>query len=113
MQYMSDDPFKDPFVRRITSKDSELRQRIDVARCNLDEEELHILYNEIYHMFLVAEKMPIHPLMKAIFISMADDVKLEVLLFDLRRDFAEQINQITTRNDGIEKEIKAVKERFC
>ena len=49
---MPDDPFKDPFIRRITSKDSELRQRIDVARCNSDEQELHRLYNDRYHMFL-------------------------------------------------------------
>jgi hypothetical protein len=110
---MSDDPFKDPFVRMITSKDSELRQRIDVARCNSDEQELHRLYNERYHMFLAAEKMPIRPLMKAIFTSMPGDLKLEPFLLNLRRDFDEQINQIIRRIDGIENEIKKIKERLC
>ena len=110
---MPDDPFKDPFIRRITSKDGELRQRIDVARCNSDEQELHRLYNERCHMFLAAEKMPIHPLIKAIFTSMADDAKIELFLLNLRRDFEEQINQIIKRIDGIENEIKTIKERFC
>ncbi len=92
--HMPDDPFKDPFVRRITSKDAELRQRIDVARCNSDEQELNRLYNERCHVFLAADKMPINPLIKAIFTSTADDVKIELFLLNLRRDFDEQINQI-------------------
>jgi hypothetical protein len=110
---MPDDPFKDAFVRRITSKDCELRQRIDVARCNSDEQELHRLYNERYHMFLAAEQMPIHPLMKTIFRSIAGDVKLELFLLNMRSDFDQQINQIIKRIDGIENEIKIIKERLC
>ena len=54
--------------------------------------------------------MPIHPLMKFIFSSMASDVKLEVLLFKLRHDFDEQISQIITRIESIEDEIKTMKE---
>jgi hypothetical protein len=64
-------------------------------------------------MFLATENMPIHPLMKAIFASIAGDVKLELFLLNMSRDFDEQISQITTRIDCIEAEIKAIKERFC
>jgi hypothetical protein len=103
---MSDDSFKDPFVRRITSKYSELRQRIDVARCNSDEQQLYRLYNERYHMFLAAEKMPIHPRMRAIFTSMADNAKLELLVLNLKRDFDEQINQIVIRINGMGTKLK-------
>jgi hypothetical protein len=54
--------------------------------------------------------MPIHPLMKVLFSSMAGDVKLELLLFKLRQDFEEQISRIITRIDSIEDEIKTMKE---
>jgi hypothetical protein len=51
--------------------------------------------------------------MKAIFTSMPGDLKLEPFLLNLRRDFDEQINQIIRRIDGIENEIKKIKERLC
>ena len=104
------DPFKDPIVRRIIAKEREIRRRIDAAAHCESEKELHKLYNERYNIFLAAEKMPIHPLMKVIFSSMASDVKLEVLLFKLRQDFEEQISRIITRIDSIEDEIKTMKE---
>ena len=101
-----DDPFKDPIVRRIIAKEREIRRRIDAAADGWSEKELHKLYNERYNIFLAAEKMPIHPLMKVIFSSMASDVKLEVLLFKVTKDFEEQVSRIITRIDTMEDEIK-------
>ena len=58
--------------------------------------------------------MPIHPLMKVIFnISMGRDVKLELLLFKVRKDFDEQISQIVTRIDRMEDEMKTMKEHLA
>jgi hypothetical protein len=83
------DPFKDPIVGRIIAKERDLR-RIDAAADGESEEVvLNQLYNKRYNIFLAAEKMPIHPLMKVIFSSMAGDVKLDLLLFKLRQDFEE------------------------
>jgi hypothetical protein len=104
------DPFKDPIVRRIIAKERELIRRIDAAAHCESEKELHKLYNERYNIFLAAEKMPIHPLMKVIFSSMASDVKLEVLLFKVRKDFEEQISRIITRIDSMGDEMKTMKE---
>jgi hypothetical protein len=104
------DPFKDPIVRRIIAKERELRLRIDAIAHGESEAELHKLYNERYNIFLAAEKMPIHPLMKVIFSSMASEVKLDVLLFKVRKDFEEQVSQIVTRMDSMEDEMKTMKE---
>jgi hypothetical protein len=104
------DPFKDPIVRRIIAKERELRLRIDAIAHGESEAELHKLYNERYNIFLAAEKMPIHPLMKVIFSSMASEVKLDVLLFKVRKDFEEQVSQIITRMDSMEGEMKTMKE---
>jgi hypothetical protein len=108
------DPFKDPIVGRIIAKEREIRRRIEAADIHGEsgEEVLNKLYNERYNIFLAAEKMPIHPLMKVIFSSMAVDAKLEVLLFKLREDFEEQISQIITRIESIEDEIKTMKENL-
>src|SRR5206468_12894837 len=105
-----DDPFKDPIVRRMISKERDLRRRIDAIAHGKSEEELHKLYNERYNIFLAAEKMPIHPLMKVIFSGMASDVKLDVLLFKVRKDFEEQVSRIITRIDSMEDEMKTMKE---
>jgi hypothetical protein len=104
------DPFKDPIVRRIIAKERYRRRRIDAIAYGESEEELHKLYNERYNIFLAADKMPIHPLMKVIFSSMASDVKLDVLLFKVRKDFEEQVSRIITRIDSMEDEIKTMKE---
>ena len=106
------DPFKDPIVRRIITKGRDLRRRIDAIAHGESEQELHKLYNERYNIFLAAEKMPIHPLMKVIFSSIAGDVKLEVLLFKVRKDFEEQISRIITRIDRMEDEMKTMKENL-
>jgi hypothetical protein len=83
------DPFKDPIIGLIIAKERDLR-RIDAAADGESEEVvLNQLYNKRYNIFLAAEKMPIHPLMKVIFSSMAGDVKLDLLLFKLRQDFEE------------------------
>ena len=104
------DPLKDPIVCRIIAKEREIRRRIEAAAHDESEEELHKLYDERCNIFLAAEKMPIHPLMKVIFSSMAGDVKFDFLLFKVRRDFEEQISRIVTRIDNIEEEIKTMKE---
>ena len=44
--------------------------------------------------------------MIVIFSSMAGDVRLEVLLFKVRKDFEEQISRIITRIDSTEDEMK-------
>jgi hypothetical protein len=107
------DPLKDPIVCRIIAKEREIRRRIEAAEDGESEEvALNQLYNKRYNIFLAAEKMPIHPLMKVIFSSMAGDVKLELLLFKLRQDFEEQISRIITRIDSIEEEIKTMKENL-
>ncbi|MBV9179445.1 MAG: hypothetical protein JO297_20650 [Nitrososphaeraceae archaeon] len=107
------DPFKDPIVGRIIAKEREIRRRIDAAvDGKSEEEELNKLYNKRYNIFLAAEKMPIHPLMKVIFSNMAGDVKLELLLFKLRQGFEEQISRIINRIDSIEDEIKTMKENL-
>jgi hypothetical protein len=73
------DPFKDPIVGRIIAKEREIRRRIEAAvHGESGGVVLNKLYNERYNIFLKAEKMPINPLMKVIFSSMAVDVKLEV-----------------------------------
>jgi hypothetical protein len=52
-------------VGRIIAKERELRRRIDAAANGYSEEVvLNQLYNKRYNIFLAAEKMPIHPLMK-------------------------------------------------
>jgi hypothetical protein len=57
--------------------------------------------------------MPFSPLMNVIFRDMAGDVKLEVLLFKLRKDFEEQKSQIIiSRTDKMEDEIKTIKEKL-
>ena len=110
---MYNDPFKDPIVRRLIAKERELRRRIDMAAHGESEEELHKLYNnERYNIFLAAEKMPIDPLMKVIFSSMASNVKLDVLLFKVRKDFEEQISRIITRIDNMEDETNTMKENL-
>ena len=107
------DPFKDPIVGRIIAKERDLRRRIDAAADGESEKELHKLYDERYNIFLAAEKMPIHPLMKVIFNNMASDVKLELLLFKVRGDFDEQISRIITRIDRMEDEMKTMKEHLA
>jgi hypothetical protein len=92
------------------TKERDLRRRIDAIGHGESEEELHKLYNERYNIFLVAEKMPIHPLMKVIFSSMASYVRLDVLLFKVRKDFEEQVSRIITRIDSMEDEMKTMKE---
>jgi hypothetical protein len=106
------DPFKDPIVGRIIAKERELRRRIDAAADGESEEVLNKLYNKRYNIFLAAEKMPIYPLMKVIFSSMAGDVRLEVLLFKVRKDFEEQISRVITRINSIEDEMKTMKENL-
>ena len=106
------DPLKDPIVCRIIAKEREIRRRIEAAVDGQSEVALNQLYNKRYNIFLAAENMPIHPLMKVIFSSMAGDVKLEVLLFKLRQDFEEQISRIITRIDSIEDEMKTMKENL-
>ena len=51
--------------------------------------------------------------MKVIFNSMASDVKLELLLFKVRKDFDEQISRIITRIDKMEDEMKTMKEHLA
>jgi hypothetical protein len=107
------DPFKDPIVGRIIAKERELRRRIDsAAHDKSDEILLNKLYNKRFNIFLAAEKMPIDPLMKVIFRSMAYDVKLEVLLFKMRKDYEEQISRIIARIDRMEDEMKTMKENL-
>ncbi|HEY6884331.1 MAG TPA: hypothetical protein VI278_09870 [Nitrososphaeraceae archaeon] len=43
---------------------------------------------------------------------MARDVRLEVLLFKVRKDFEEQISRIITRIDSMEDEMKTMKENL-
>ncbi|HET7391789.1 MAG TPA: hypothetical protein VFJ51_13285 [Nitrososphaeraceae archaeon] len=43
---------------------------------------------------------------------MAGDVKLELLLFKVRKDFEEQISRIITRIDSMEDEMKTMKENL-
>jgi hypothetical protein len=104
------DPFKDPIVRRIIAKERYRRRRIDAIAYGESEEELHKLYNERYNIFLAADKMPIHPLMKVIFSSMASDVKLDVLLFKVRKDFEEQEDEIKTMKENQNANLRSVRE---
>jgi hypothetical protein len=56
--------------------------------------------------------MPIDPLTRVLFSSMKSDVVLEVAIFQIRKDFHEQVAQIISRLDAMENDIKKLKDKL-
>ncbi|HEU4443594.1 MAG TPA: hypothetical protein VFR94_02855 [Nitrososphaeraceae archaeon] len=105
-----DKQFPSDYVDRIMKKDDEIVERMESAHG--DPDMYYRLSKERLDLYDGAGKMPIDRITKINFSLVKSDILRDVAIFKLRKDFDQQISQVISRLDGIDDDIKTLKDKL-
>ena len=99
------------FVDRIVGQATEVREKMDHHR-HESGEILRLLIKRL-ELYSEALKMPLlNKYTKIMFSFMRSDVVNELEFFKTRKDFEDQVSQIITGLDTMEKDVKSIKDKL-
>lgn len=93
-----------PIIDDLRKKDDEINAEIDKAE--RDPDKILILLGKRYKNYKEAIRSTSEPILKLTISSMQGDVINQMALFQMRKDYDEQIASIITRLDDLESKIQ-------
>ncbi|MGD1838200.1 MAG: hypothetical protein ACPKPY_09105 [Nitrososphaeraceae archaeon] len=90
-------------LKDLKEKDKELNKQIDIA--NGDPDKILVLLSKRYKNYTQAEEQAEDPIIISTISSMIGDVVNNMAIFQIKKEFNEQIARIITRLDNLESKI--------
>jgi len=107
---LAEDP--DTFFTRLDESNRELLNQMDQALQNDQIDELIRLAEERHTLFEEAGNLATDNTQRVYLRAMQSDANVQQMLFQIMKDFGEQIAAVFTRLDNLENDVRAINERL-